>query len=178
MMKGSSWNSLDTVVRNATPFFMALALVVIGQLPFSLPGHASVTPFFVLMAVYYWELHRPDLLPVLAVFPIGLLQDVLEGEPLGVNAFVLVAVSWIVISQQRFFKGKPFLVVWWGFAMVALVAAILRWMLVSLLFGVAISLWAIAFELVLTVTLYPVLTVAFTLAHRTLPRGDYSDFGD
>jgi hypothetical protein len=47
-----------------------------------------------------------------------------------------------------------------------------------MLFGVAISLWAITFELVLTVTLYPVLTVAFTLAHRTLPRGDYSDFGD
>ncbi len=172
------WNNLDPAARNVTPFLMTLALVVVGQLPFSLPGHASVTPFFVLMAVYYWELHRPDLLPVLAVFPIGLLQDVLEGEPLGVNAFVLVAVSWIVISQQRFFKGKSFLVVWWGFATVALLAAVLRWMLVSVLFGVAVSPWAIAFELALTVALYPVLTVAFTLAHRALPRGDYSDFGD
>lgn len=171
----ASWNNLDSAARNVTPFLMALALVVIGQLPFSLPGHASVTPFFVLMAVYYWELHRPDLLPVLAVFPIGLLQDALEGEPLGVNAFVLVMVSWIVISQQRFFKGKPFLVVWWGFALVALLAAIARWGLISVLFGVAVSPWAIAFELILTVALYPVLTVAFTLAHRTLPRGDYGD---
>lgn len=157
---------------------MALALVIVGQLPFSLPGHASVTPFFVLMAVYYWELHRPDLLPVLAVFPIGLLQDALEGEPLGVNAFVLVAVSWIVVSQQRFFKGKPFLVVWWGFAMVALLAAVARWGLISALFGLAVSPWAIAFELALTIALYPVLTVAFSLAHRTLPRSDRSGFGD
>lgn len=171
----ASWNNLDSAARNVTPFLMALALVVIGQLPFSLPGHASVTPYFVLMAIYYWELHRPDLLPVLAVFPIGLLQDALEGEPLGVNAFVLVMVSWIVISQQRFFKGKPFLVVWWGFALVALLAAIARWGLISVLFGVAVSPWAIAFELILTVALYPVLTVAFTLAHRTLPRGDYGD---
>ncbi len=114
----------------------------------------------------------------LAIFPIGLLQDVLEGEPLGVNAFVLVAMSWIVVSQQRFFKGQTFLVVWWGFALVALLAAVLRWTLVSVLFGMAVSPWAIAFELVLTVALYPVLTVAFTLAHRTLPQGDYRDFGD
>ncbi len=178
MMKGSSWSNLDNAFRSVTPFLMVLALVVVGQLPFSLPGPASVTPFFVLMAVYYWELHRPDLLPVLAIFPIGLLQDALEGEPLGVNAFVLVAVSWIVVSQQRFFKGKPFLVVWWGFAMVALLAAIARWLLVSLLFGLAVSPWAIAFELVSTIALYPVLTVAFTLAHRTLPRSNYSDFGD
>lgn len=177
-MKGSSWSNLDTAARNVAPFLMTLALVVVGQLPFSLPGPASVTPFFVLMAVYYWELHRPDLLPVLAVFPIGLLQDVLEGEPLGVNAFVLVAVIWVVVSQQRFFKGKSFLVVWWGFALVALLAAVLRWALISVLFGIAIPPWTVAFELVLTVALYPVLTVAFTLAHRTLPQGDYGDFGD
>ena len=177
-MKGSSWHNLDTAARNLTPFLLTLALVIVGQLPFTLPGHASITPYFVLMAVFYWSLHRPDLLPALPIFFIGLLQDALGGEQFGVNAFVLVAVCWIVIFQQRFFKGKPFLIVWWGFAVVAFLAAIIRWLLTSILFGVIIAPWALAFELLLTVALYPILSVAFSLAHRTLPRGDYRDFGD
>lgn len=177
-MKESSWHSVDIAARNATPSLLTLALVIVGQLPFSPPGQAAVTPYFVLMAVYYWGLHRPDLLPGLAVFLLGLLQDALGGEPFGVNAFVLVATYWFVVSQQRFFKGKHFVVVWWGFAITALLAAILRWMLVSLLMGGLLLPWTLAFEYLLTVALYPVLTLAFTLAHKTLPRGDAGDFVD
>lgn len=174
-MKGSSWHNLDIAARNLTPFLLTVALVIVGQLPFFLLGNVSVTPFFVLMAVYYWALHRPDLLPVPAVFFIALLQDALEGEPFGVNAFVLVAVCWIVLSQQRFFKGKPFLVIWWGFAVVTLLAAIMRWLLISLLLGTVVTPWAIALELVLTVVFYPILAGGFSLAQRTLPSVDYGD---
>lgn len=177
-MRGSSWHSLDLAVRNLTPSLLTLFLVILGQLPFALPGQAAVTPYFVLMAVYYWGLHRPDLLPVVAVFTIGLLQDALEGEPFGVNAFVLVAVYWFVVTQQRFFRGKHFLTVWWGFALVALMGALARWGLVSILRGTAIAPWALAFEFLLTVALYPVLTLAFTLAHKSLPRSDDGDFVD
>ncbi len=177
-MKGSSWHSVDNAARTATPSLLTLALAIVGQLPFSLPGQAGVTPYFVLMAVYYWALHRPDLLPGLVVFLLGLLQDALEGEPFGVNAFVLVAVYWFVISQQRFFRGKHFLVVWSGFAVAALMAGLARWLLVSLLMGRLIAPWALTFEFFLTVALYPVLTLAFTLAHKTLPRSEMGDFMD
>ena len=59
-VSGSSWNSFDTIARNSTPSLLLLFLVVLGQLPFSLPGDSAVTPYFVLMAVFYWGLHRPD----------------------------------------------------------------------------------------------------------------------
>lgn len=177
-MKESSWHNVDIAARNATPSLLTLALAILGQLPFSPPGHAAVTPYFVLMAVYYWGLHRPDLLPGLAVFMLGLLQDALSGEPFGVNAFVLVAAYWFVVSQQRFFKGKHFVVVWWGFAITALMAAVLRWLLVSALMGSLLAPWVLAFEYLLTVALYPVLTVAFSLAHRSLPTSEMSDFAD
>lgn len=177
-MKDSSWHSVDIAARNATPSLLTLALVILGQLPFSLPGQATVTPYFVLMAVYYWGLHRPDLLPGLVVFLLGLLQDALGGEPFGVNAFVLVAVYWFVISQQRFFKGKHFVAVWWGFAIAALMAALLRWLFVSLIMGMVLAPWALAFEYLLTVALYPVLTLAFTLAHKSLPSSEVGDFAD
>lgn len=176
-MSGSSWNSFDTIARNSTPSLLLLFLVVLGQLPFSLPGDTAVTPYFVLMAVFYWGLHRPDLLPAIIVFLVGLLQDALEGEPFGTNAFVLIAVYWFVASQQRHIGGRPFLVLWLVFAAVGLVAESLRWLLVSTLTATLIAPWSVTFEYLMTVALYPVLTVAFVLAQRTLPRsgGDFMD---
>jgi len=177
-MKRSSWQGLDTAARTLTPTLLIVALVFLGQLPYSLSGHATVTPYFVLMGVFYWGLHRPDLLPAVVVFLVGLIQDALDGEPFGVNAFVLIAVYWLVASQQRHFRGRPFLVVWSGFAAAALMADVLRWILVSLVLGTALAPWAIMLEYFLTVMFYPLLTVAFALAHRTLPRGEAGEFID
>ncbi len=176
-MSGSSWQNLDTTARNITPSLLLLFLVVLGQLPFSLPGDSAVTPYFVLMAVFYWGLHRPDLLPASVVFLVGLLQDALEGEPFGVNAFVLIAVYWFVVSQQRHFGDRSFLVLWLVFALVALVAEALRWLLVSTLTTTLIAPSPVAFEYLMTVALYPVLTVAFALAQKALPR-DSGSFMD
>jgi rod shape-determining protein MreD len=170
-MSGSSWNNIDSAARNITPSLLLIFLVVLGQLPFSLPGDSAVTPYFVLMAVFYWGLHRPDLLPAGVVFVVGLLQDALEGEPFGVNAFVLIAVYWFVASQQRHIGERSFMVLWLVFALVALVAETMRWLLVCLLTATLIAPWPVTFEFLMTVALYPVLTIAFVLAQKTLPRG-------
>lgn len=176
-MSGSPWSSFDNVARSSMPSLLLLFLVVLGQLPFSLPGDSAVTPFFVLMAVFYWGLHRPDLLPAGVVFLIGLVQDALDGEPFGVNAFVLIAMYWFVVSSRRHFAGRPFMVLWLVFALAALAAEALRWLLVSVLTTTLIGPWSVTFEYLITVALYPVLTVAFLLAQKTLPRGggDYMD---
>jgi len=59
-----------------------------------------------------------------------------------------------------------------------LMADVLRWILVSLVLGTALAPWAIMLEYFLTVMFYPLLTVAFALAHRTLPRGEAGEFID
>ena len=72
-----------------------------------------------LMAVYHWAIFRPRLLPAYAVFLAGLLQDILSGAPLGVNALVFLVAYGVVLSQKKFFTGKSFLILWLGFALVA-----------------------------------------------------------
>lgn len=170
-MGGSSWHSLDAAARNVTPSLFLLFLLLLGQLPFSLPGDSAVTPYFLLMGVFYWGLHRPDLLPASVVFVIGLLHDALEGEPFGVNAFALIAVYWFVAAQQRNVGERTFITLWLIFALVALSAETLRWLLVSLLTMTPIAPWPVLFEFLTTVALYPILTLAFALAQRALPRG-------
>ena len=78
-MRTAAWQNLDIAARKLTPFLFTLALVIINLIPLHLPGYAAISPNMVLMAVYYWALHRPSLMPAIAVFIIGLSQDFLSG---------------------------------------------------------------------------------------------------
>ena len=170
MDRNSGWGRLDYVARHATPFLITVALVIITQVPLRLPDIAPVTLALGLISVYYWALHQPDMLPATAVFVIGLLQDMLAGTPIGLGAFSLLAAYGIVVSQRRFFHGKSFLVVWWGFAMTATAVGLLRWLMVSMIQGQLVLFGPTLIEFLLTVTLYPVFGYLFVLARRSLMR--------
>ena len=70
-----------------------------------LPAASTLAPDIVLIAVFYWTVHRPDLMRLWTVFVIGLLSDVLSGTPLGVHPLVLVLVHAAIISQHKMFRG-------------------------------------------------------------------------
>lgn len=161
---------LERGIRGLTPFVTTLALVLLGTLPLPLPGFATVMPWLTLMAVYYWSIYRPDLLPLVATFLLGLVQDSLGGTPLGLNVSVLLVVQGVVVSQRRFFHGKTFLVEWWGFMLVAPGAALAAWVLVSLYFGVLVGPQPLAIQVLLSIALYPCLAWLFARAQHHLLR--------
>lgn len=156
-MKSTFWQRLDWIVRSSTPFFLTLAFVVFAQVPLHIPGFAEVAPILPLMAVYHWTIYRPDLLPAVAVFFVGLLHDALSGMPFGVNAAVFVVVHMVVMSQQVFFQGKSFPVIWLGFSLVAAGAVTLAWLLNALFFSAITSVEAAFVQYIVTVGAFPVL---------------------
>ncbi len=164
------WHRLDVFIRNLTPLLFTLFLVLVSVVPLRVPGFAAVTPALSLVAVYYWAIFRPDLLPAVAVFAIGLVQDILSGMPLGVNTLVLLAAHAVVASQRRFFLGKSFLVMWWGFLMVAAMAAVATWIIVSMLYGRLLDPAPLGFQFLLTVAIFPCLTWLFIRVQQTFLR--------
>ena len=168
--RNSSWYWLDYVARYAAPLLITIGLVLVSQVPLRLPGIAPVTIGFSLIAVFYWALHQHDMLPAVAVFFIGLLQDMLVGTPIGLSAFSLLFAYGIVISQRRFFYRKSFLVVWLGFSITAILFGVLRWGLVSFIEGRVVLLGPTIIEFFLTVTFYPIFGYIFVLVHRSLLR--------
>lgn len=80
-MKPTAWRRLDLFARELMPFALTLGLILVGAIPFYVPGLQSVAPSLPFIAVFYWTLHRPDLMPAAAAFLIGLFQDVLSGAP-------------------------------------------------------------------------------------------------
>ncbi|MBL4615096.1 MAG: rod shape-determining protein MreD [Magnetovibrio sp.] len=156
-MKLTFWQRLDLIMRGITPFFLTLMLVVLGQVPLHIPGFAEVAPLLPLMAVYHWAIYRPDLLPAFSVFFAGLLQDALSGMPFGVNAAVFVTVHMAVMSQQVFFTGRSFMIIWLGFCVVAAGATMLMWVLTSIFFSTFSSPEAVFVQYLVSVGGFPLL---------------------
>jgi rod shape-determining protein MreD len=152
------------------PVVATAALVLFGAVPTQLPDFEPVTPSLALAAVYFFAIYRPSLLPAPAVFGIGLFQDALLGLPFGLSAVVLLGAYGVIVGQRNAFRGRPFLVAWAGFAVVAPVAAAAMWLLVSLLAGALVPPLAAGFQALLTVAVYPLVNVLLAGLARLLPR--------
>lgn len=161
-MRRTVWHRLDGWSRSMTPFVLTVVLVVINVVPLHVPGFARVVPILPLMAVYHWTINRPELMPALAVFVIGVLHDTLSGTPIGVWAVVFLTVYGVVSSQRRFFVGKSFAVIWLGFALVSAGAALEAWALVTVYHAHPVGPRALTFQYLLTLGFYPLLAWFFT----------------
>lgn len=156
-MTNAFWHRLDRAARHVAPFVITVMLVILNAIPLPVPDYRSIVPLIPLMAIYYWALYRPDLMPIGAVFLVGILEDVLTGAPLGLNALLFLLVHSLIRSRRRMIAGKGFVVVWVAFMLVVLGAGIISWLVASLLYDAPIRLEPAATQLMLTLALYPCL---------------------
>jgi rod shape-determining protein MreD len=156
MMRGSATRGLTGALTALVPALVTLACVFVARIPFGVPGLGSIMPLLPLAAVFFWSIRRPDMLTPLIVFGLGLVDDALAGTPFGLGALILMAVRWIAVGQRRVFLGKPFALMWWGFATVASVAAAGAWIVGGLARGTLPPAGPLAAQLALALVLFPV----------------------
>ncbi len=169
-MTTAVWGYLDRGLRGLCPFVLTIGLVLISVLPISLPGTGPITPALTLMAVYYWSVYRPDLLPIAATFIVGVVQDTLSGAPLGMTSLVLLSVQGVVMAQYRFFSGRTFMIEWWGFLVIAPAAITATYLLATIYSGTLLPVRPFGFQLMLTVALYPCIAWLLARAQQFLLR--------
>lgn len=151
------------------PLFATAFLVLLSAIPTHLPSFQMVTPVFALGGVYFFAIYQPSLLPPPAVFGIGLFQDALLGLPFGLSALVLLGAYGLIVTQRSAFRGRPFLIAWAGFAVVTPVTMAVTWAIVSALAGTIVPPIPVAFQALLTVSIYPLINVALAALARLLP---------
>ena len=169
-MTPGPWHRMDVLARQLTPSVFTLALVILNVVPPHIPGFSNIAPLLPLMAVYHWAVFRPRLLPAYAVFMIGLLQDILTGAPIGVNALVFLVVHGTVLSQKRFFIGISFFILWLGFALIAAVAAAINWLAVSILSATLVEPQTVFFQYLMTLGFFPAVAWFFLRWQRAFLR--------
>ncbi len=164
-----SVKGLENALRLSVPLLFLAGLFVLSVVSLPLPDIGVARPGLLVMAVYYWSVYRPTLMPPYLCFMAGLLLDFLIGLPLGVNAVILTLVQWIVRDQRRFLMGQAYIVIWLVFALVAFTTQFMQWGM----YGLVHMQWAPVLPQILaavaTTLLFPVVTLFLILIHRVLP---------
>lgn len=169
-MRPSLWRTLDQTARRFVPFGLSVLLLMLAVAPMIAPGFVRGGPMITLLCVYYWAVHRPDVMGYLAGFTLGLLEDILMNTPLGVSSLVLLLTQFVVLTQYRFFVGKPFLISWWALALVALAAILLKTLAIAVLSGYVVAPGPLIVSYLLTLLLYPVFAWLFARTRLLLLR--------
>lgn len=160
------WQRLDQASRNAVPALSALVIVLIGVVPLRIPLFGPISPLLTLIPIYYWGVHRPDLMPFSVVFLVGVFHDILIGAPLGVHSFVYLVCHYLVIGQRRVLSAKNVLVLWWGFVVVTVLAVTLEWAVFTLLALTLMPVEPLAFRVLITSALFPLFGWIMIQLHR------------
>lgn len=161
---------LDVWARYMMPAVTTMILALLNVVPLGLPALSDVMPVITMMAVFYWSVYRPDLLPPVVVFALGLAQDILVGNPTGLMALTLLAIHGVTLTQRQAFLGKPFFVAWLGFAVISAGGFVLMWLITCILAAELLLTLAVVFQFLLTVVSFPLAAWVFVRVHRYLVR--------
>jgi rod shape-determining protein MreD len=148
------------------PLILALALVVLVNLPVSLTGRLFPAPILALAAVYYWVLVRPDLMPPGAVFIVGLLEDVLSGGPPGLWAAGFLAAYFVADRQRETLAGLSGIGAILGFAGSMLFAALTAYGLAFAVYWRSPPVAPLLLETIITVLFYPLVALPMGWVQR------------
>ena len=134
--------------------------------PCGLPGQAMLQPAWALACVFFWSVFRPNAMPPLVVFGLGLLVNLLGLAPPGVSLLILLICHGVAVRGRRVLARQGFLLVWLVFVAVAAAASALEWMLVCLLGWRLFPAWPGLFEALVAAGIYPALASVLTRAHH------------
>jgi rod shape-determining protein MreD len=163
----AGWLLRLVLAQGVILLFLLLTLV-----SFSMPHAGDFKPFFLLMAVYYWAIYRPTVMPVAYTFILGLVVDIMAGLNLGLTALLLIGAQIIVQRSRLFLMGQPFVMVWLGFAILCFSYAVALWLLISIASWEFAPLGALVQTLIaggLSILLFPLASVILQAVHRLLP---------
>jgi rod shape-determining protein MreD len=149
------WQRLDLWLRIAVPTATALLMTLLSVCAWPLPYLGPVMPPLAFIALYYWATHRPDLFPPSIAFILGLLNDIINGLPMGISAFLFTLAHQIIWRQRRFFSGHSFIMLWSGFALAALTLMVAQWALMALVCWQITPLLPILVQAALAIILFP-----------------------
>lgn len=158
----------DEAWRVALCYTVIGFLFVLSLTSLSLPILSSVQIGFFLMALYYWSVFRPSLLPLYVVFFLGLGLDFASGEVIGINALLLIIIQKIIVDQRRFLMGQSFSAIWLGFAALVLVFSVLKFLMFSLVSFSLVYSQAIWINSALTIFLFPMIHAVLYQTHKII----------
>ena len=159
---------LDSTARQTFPVTVTAILLLGLSAPLGLPGQPQLQAAVALACVFFWSVFRPDSMPPVAAFLLGLLTDLLSLSPPGLTVLVLLIVHGVALRTRRFVAAQGFVVVWLVFVAVAAGASAIEWALTSVLVFRLLPPGPALLQFGVSAGFYPLLAMLFIRAHRGL----------
>ncbi|MFV0430717.1 MAG: rod shape-determining protein MreD [Alphaproteobacteria bacterium] len=165
---------LDILLRQILPAFFILFFMILNRVISEGWGYwEEISPWIVLMCVWYWAIFRPSLLPVWFIFIVGFLEDFYSyNTPYGTHSVILILSYAILLSQRRVVAVQNFMVGWLMFAVFSFVAIMLRWAIISLFNTHLFSVKSSIASFMLTVSFYPLIFILLTFVSYMIAAKD------
>ena len=151
--------NLTLYFQRLLPLLFSLLLLFVSYIPLDLPISNNIRTEVGMICTYFWLLHRPDVFNLLSVYLLGLTEDVISSAPFGSNIFALLVLYVLVTNLSRFFNAKPFVIIWYGFALLSLGTFLSRWLLGSVFYSHFLPLAMVMFSYLVTAAAYPILSL-------------------
>jgi rod shape-determining protein MreD len=148
------------------PFLLALFCVFVYASPLRVGNFTIPMPLFPFMVIYFWSMTRPEFMPAMAIFLIGLLQDLLTGGPLGLWALTYLVTTAILSTQIDVIAGRGRGGMWAGFVLAVLLASGLAWGFARLALGPGPAGGRLGMEMLLSILAYPLAGRWFSILQR------------
>lgn len=148
------WTILAVVVTVISA--LGLSVIPLGVGPNTLPW-----PNFTLCVVFFWMVHRPLAVPLLAVLFIGLLHDLIGGGVPGAGMLAMLLAGLALQPAAHPLDRSAFGPRWLAFAAFAAGVFAIEWCLTSLSHGVWMPLGPALAQLLVTVLAYLPVSVLF-----------------
>jgi len=151
------------------PLSSGILGALISSLPISLTAGAMPPPLLSFMAVYFWCLVRPDLMPPAAALLIGIVQDFVSGSPIGLWATAYVAIYAVLAEQRDSFAGLAGIGAILGFALAVLLASAAVYGIGAVYYWRVLPLMPHLLQVVVSVLCYiPLLPMLNGLQHKVV----------
>lgn len=160
---------LDDIARAAFPATGTVLLMVLAGGPSGVP---ALVPAVALPCIIFWSIFRPGAMPPLAVFLIGLLQDLLTVAPLGIGVVTLLVAHGLAVAWRRVLVRQSFMFAWLAFCAFSLGAAALGWVLTALLAWKLPSFAPAVHQAALSAGLYPAFAFVLSRIHGVMRRAE------
>jgi rod shape-determining protein MreD len=154
--------------RAIPAILLTLLFTLFSMRSFELSSLVTLQVLLVLHALYYWIVFRPSLFPAWFAFLLGFSIDLIGGRLLGLNAFLLVFISFVMARQRKYLLSQPFATQWAGFLFVAFAAETIRWLVMCLVtFDVFSPIPALASALC-NAAIYPLTSLVMLAAYKLI----------
>lgn len=137
------------------PMLQAIIATLLFSIPLQVFGLQLPEPVFPMALAFAWAVIRPSILAPFAILIMGLILDLFWGGPLGLWALCLLIAYGVALSGRTMMAGQSRAILWAWYALATATAMVAGYLFVMLDSRSSPGLFAMAWQFVATIVLYP-----------------------